>query len=186
LYAYDALTMRPLWSSAHNELNVGGKYNSPTIARGTVFFGTDRIQAFGLTNDTIVDDAVQGTGLNQIHYIGNGWSHVNPTSIEAAFDGTVSNDSTTNDAATISFTGTRIKFYSTERSNRGIAAVSIDGGAETMVDTYSATDAGDVLAYTSPVLAPGTHTLKVRVTGTHDANSSGTTVDIDRFNITGP
>ena len=184
LYAYNALTMQPLWSSAHNELDVGGKYNSPTIARGTVFFGTDRIQAFGLTNDTIVDDAVQGTGLNQIHYIGNGWSHVNPTSIEAAFDGTVSNDATANDAATISFSGTRIKFYSTERSSRGIAAVSIDGGAETMVDTYSATDAGDVLAYTSPVLAAGTHTLKVRVTGTHDAHSSGTTVDIDRFNIT--
>jgi hypothetical protein len=184
LYAYDALTLQPLWSSAHNELNVGGKYDSPTVARGTVFFGTDRIQAFGLTTDTIVDDSVQGTGQNQIHYVGSGWSHVNPTSIIGAFQGTVSIDSTTNDTATITFTGAQIKLYSTERNNRGIAAVSVDGGPETMVDMYSAGDAGDVLAYTSPALASGTHTLRVRTTGTHDANSSGTIVCIDRFNIT--
>src|SRR5258708_13622136 len=30
------------------QLNVGGKYNAPAFARGTVFVGTDRIQAFGL------------------------------------------------------------------------------------------------------------------------------------------
>jgi hypothetical protein len=184
LYAYNALTLQPLWSSAHNELNVGGKYDSPTIARGTVFFGTDRIQAYGLTNDTVVDDSAQGTGLNQVHYVGSGWSHVNPTSIIGAFQGTVSNDATTNDYATIRFTGGQIKLYATERNNRGIAAVSVDGGAETLVDMYSASDAGDVLVYTSPVLASGTHTLKVRTTGTHDANSSGTNICIDRFNIT--
>jgi hypothetical protein len=28
-------------------LNVGGKYNTPVIARGVAFVGTDRIQAFG-------------------------------------------------------------------------------------------------------------------------------------------
>ena len=28
--------------------HASGKYNEPVIARGTVFVGTDRIQAFGL------------------------------------------------------------------------------------------------------------------------------------------
>jgi hypothetical protein len=183
LYAYDALTLRPLWSSAHNELDVGGKYDSPTVAHGTALFGTDRIQAFGLTTDTIVDDSVQGTGPNQFHYTGSGWNHTNPTTIEASFDGTLNYTDTANDSATISFTGTRVKFYAVERNNRGIAAVSIDGGAETNVDEFAAQDAGDVLVYTSPVLSAGSHTFKVRSTGTHDANSSGSRVDIDRVDL---
>lgn len=49
LYAIDATTMQLLWRSAPNQLNVGGKYNHATIARGVVFVGTDRIQAFGLS-----------------------------------------------------------------------------------------------------------------------------------------
>lgn len=49
LYAFDALTMNLLWSSTSSMLNVAGKYSHPTIARGIVFVGTDRIQAFGLT-----------------------------------------------------------------------------------------------------------------------------------------
>ena len=50
LYAIDATTMRLLWTSVPGQLNVGGKYNHVTIARGVVFVGTDRIQAFGLSH----------------------------------------------------------------------------------------------------------------------------------------
>jgi hypothetical protein len=184
LYAFDALTMQPLWSSAQSELFVGGKYGHPTVARGTVFVGTDRVQAFGLTDDTIVDDAVVGTGLNQITYAGSGWSHVTGTAVIGSFDGTVSLTAAANDSATIRFSGAQIRLYAAERNSRGIAAVSIDGGAETNVDMYAAADAGDVLVYTSPALAAGTHTLRVRNTGTHNPNSTGTVVALDRFNIT--
>jgi len=48
LYALDAMALRVLWSSTPSQLNVGGKYSQPTVAHGTVFVGTDRIQAFGL------------------------------------------------------------------------------------------------------------------------------------------
>lgn len=48
LYAFDAATLTRLWRSAPGQLEVGGKYSSPAIARGVVFVGTDRIQAFGL------------------------------------------------------------------------------------------------------------------------------------------
>lgn len=48
LYAFDAGTLTPLWHTSAPQLNVGGKYNTPTVARGVVFVGTDRIQAFGL------------------------------------------------------------------------------------------------------------------------------------------
>jgi uncharacterized protein (TIGR03437 family) len=49
LYALDPLTMQILWMSNASQLNVGGKYNTPATARGVVFVGTDRIQAFGIT-----------------------------------------------------------------------------------------------------------------------------------------
>ena len=48
LYAVDAQTLALLWRSAPGQLHPGGKYNEPVIARGTVYVGTDRIQAFGL------------------------------------------------------------------------------------------------------------------------------------------
>jgi len=51
LYALDALdpNLNLLWSSTPDQLNVGGKYNTVAVARGVVFVGTDRIQAFGLS-----------------------------------------------------------------------------------------------------------------------------------------
>jgi outer membrane protein assembly factor BamB len=48
LYAVDAETLQLLWRSDPGLLHAGGKYNEPVIANGTVFVGTDRIQAFGL------------------------------------------------------------------------------------------------------------------------------------------
>ena len=48
LHALDAMTLKPLWSSKPGQLQTSGKYNEPTIARGTVFVGTDRIQAFAI------------------------------------------------------------------------------------------------------------------------------------------
>ncbi len=77
--------------------------------------------------------------------------------------------------------GTQIAWYGATGPANGIAAVSIDGGAETLVDTYSAADAQNQLLYTSAVLPQDGHTLKVRVTGTKNASSTGTTIVADRF-----
>src|SRR6185437_11891220 len=131
LYAYDALTMQPLWSSAYEQLDVGGKYNTIAVARGVAFIGTDRIQAFGLTSDTSVDDAVQGTAINQFNYVGSGWTHTpvgSSTQTMGTFDGTVSSSNHAGDYATLSFTGSQIKVYANEAPASGTASVSIDGG----------------------------------------------------------
>jgi mono/diheme cytochrome c family protein len=48
LYALDALSLKLLWKSPAGALHPSGKYNEPLVARGTVFVGTDRIQAFGV------------------------------------------------------------------------------------------------------------------------------------------
>ncbi len=66
-------------------------------------------------------------------------------------------------------------------AHHGIAAVSVDGGAETMVDLYRATRAEQQAGYVSPVLAAGSHTVRVRVTGTRSAAATGTVVNADRI-----
>jgi outer membrane protein assembly factor BamB len=47
LYAFDAATMKLVWRSPDNQLDVGGKYNVPAIAHGVVYVATDRVQAYG-------------------------------------------------------------------------------------------------------------------------------------------
>lgn len=58
LYALDARTLELLWRSKPGQLHTSGKYNEPAFARGSVFVGTDRIQAFGLPRSPIDGKAV--------------------------------------------------------------------------------------------------------------------------------
>lgn len=85
----------------------------------------------------------------------------------------------------VPFSGTQVKLYGGRAPWHGIAAVSIDGGAETNVDTYAATRADGVLLWSSPVLVAGTHSMKVRVTGMKNANSANTYLTADRADIVG-
>jgi hypothetical protein len=48
LVAVDGETMSVLYQSAASDLASGGKYIEPVTAHGTVFVGTDRLQAFGV------------------------------------------------------------------------------------------------------------------------------------------
>jgi hypothetical protein len=184
VFAYDALTMQPLWSSPYKQLDTGGKYNTLAVARGVAFVGTDRIQAFGLTTTTSIDDSVIGAGNNQFQYFG-AWSHTTPgtsTATMGTFQGTVSTDSVAGDYATLNFSGSTIKVYANEMSAYGSVAISIDGGTTTTVSLANSTNSpngqgeGDVLIYTSPTLAAGTHTLTL-------TNTANSTISLDRVEI---
>lgn len=48
LYAIDPNTLKVIWKTDPGLLQTSGKYNSPTIADGNVYVGTDRIVAFGI------------------------------------------------------------------------------------------------------------------------------------------
>ena len=134
---------------------------------------------------TTVDDSVKGTGLNQFNYGGYGWGCANGCHADTsnAYGGTWSWDNTIGDYVTVSFTGVQIKFYGVVGSHGGIGAISLDGGSETMIDFYSTAYLGDQLMWTSPMLPAGTHTFKLRVTGTKDPSSSNSNVGVDRVDI---
>jgi hypothetical protein len=186
LYAYNALTMQPIWNSAYQELSMGGKYNSVAVARGNLFVGTHRIQAFGLTSDTIVDDAVTGAGSLQFNYVGAGWTHITGSSTMGTFDGTVSTDNVQGDFATLTFTGSQIKVYANEVSGYGTATFSVDTSTTQTVTLSPANSspngqgAGNVMVYTVTGLGLGTHTLKIL------NNLASNRISIDRVQITPP
>jgi hypothetical protein len=184
LYAYDPITLQPLWSSAYQDVRMGGKYNTIAAARGVLFLGTDRIQAFGLSGNTIVDDAVQGGAANQFNYVGSGWQHITGSTTMGTFRETVSTDSVAGDFVTMTFTGSAVKVYANLKSGYGSAVVNVDGGSQqtvTLTPTNSSPNglgSGDVLVYTLTGLGAGTHTLKV-------LNSTGT-ISLDRVEIVPP
>jgi GH43 family beta-xylosidase len=85
--------------------------------------------------------------------------------------------------ATYSFSGAQIALYAVRDAGNGIAALSIDGGPETMRDYFAPVRQGAQPIYTSPKLAPGPHILHVSVTGQHAAGSAGAAISIDRAEV---
>lgn len=134
------------------------------------FIATSNITVNSNSVVTIVDNAVLGSGTNQHNYTGAGWTHA--ATVPAFLNSTLSYSNTTNNAVTLSFTGNKIEWYTEKKNTHGIAAVSIDNGTEVNVDLYAATAQQQLLVYTSPALSEGTHSFKIRVTGTKNAAST--------------
>ena len=135
---------------------------------------------------TAVDDSITGTGTNQFNYVGS-WTHCTTSCTVATpnmynFSNSWSN--TTNDYVTIQFSGTQIAVLGLLDTHHGNGAVSIDGGTETTIDFYASSRQGAQLLWTSPFLSNGTHTLKIRVTGTKNTKSTDYYVVPDAVRIT--
>lgn len=112
---------------------------------------------------------------------GTGWTRYCCLSTKYMDDDTYS--ATSGNTATLSFTGTQVKLFAKKASHHGKAAIRIDSGTEVIVDEYAATLAEQQLIYTSPVLTAGAHTVRIRVTGTKNTSSSGTTIAYDRADV---
>jgi beta-xylosidase len=134
----------------------------------------------GIGGNVIVNDNTTGTGNNQFQYTGS-WSY-------GSQNGAYQNDnhwsSAVNANYQVRFNGRQIRLYGARAPNHGIAAVRIDNGAEVNVDFYAAIRSDNTLLWTSPTLAAGNHTLRVRVTGTRNPSSSGNPITADRVDIT--
>jgi galactosylceramidase len=126
-----------------------------------------------------VNDRTTGSELYQFNYTGS-WSS---GSQSGAMNGDNSWSSVAGNAFSVKFVGTQAHMYSAVAAGHGIFAVSIDGGAETLVDLYSPTRTDQKLVYSSPVLPSGEHTITVRVTGTRNSSATGAAVVADRMDI---
>jgi hypothetical protein len=173
-----ALWASPILPEGHHvfKLSVPGISNPSATDTYVV---PDRVNI--IDADASYDDRTTGTGPDEFNYIG-AWSSSSGNS--SYYSGTHTWSNTTNSYVTFSFTGAGVDYYAGVGSGGGIAAVSIDGGPEQNVDTYAASDDGNVLLWHSGPLEYGTHTLKIGVTGTKDSKSVGTWISIDRVDVT--
>ncbi len=90
---------------------------------------------------------------------------------------------TTGDTADIYFTGTQIVITFDTGPAKGIAQLLVDGVVDTTVDTY--TVGASTVTYTKAALTAGNHKVTVRVNGTRNGGSTGFTINLDQFVITG-
>jgi hypothetical protein len=94
----------------------------------------------------------------------------------------VSRSTTTNATATFTFTGSSVAFVSTRARARGIAEITLDGVVVANVDLYAPTKSPRAVVWApDSALAPGTHTVVVRVTGTKNPSATSVRVDADAF-----
>jgi mannan endo-1,4-beta-mannosidase len=125
-----------------------------------------------------INDNTVGAGPNQFQYTGI-WAYSTGSADKYQGDDHFSN--TTGATARITLTGTRIVLYGSKAPWHGIAAISIDGAAQTAVDYYAVTRQDNVALYTSPSLPFGTHTVTLTVTGTKNPAATDAVVTIDRI-----
>jgi hypothetical protein len=86
-------------------------------------------------------------------------------------------------SATLTFYGTKVWLYAAKAFDQAIRSLSLDGSTAATIDNYSATRDAAALAWDSPLLTLGTHTLTITNTGTNNAASAGYNIAIDRADV---
>ena len=149
----------------------------------SIFVATTGIavqQYVGLAENVVqVNDATVGTGLNQFQFSGS-WQVDRPA-------GAFKSDNHYSDVYgayyQVKFSGTRARVYGEKSPTLGRVGISIDGGAETIVDPYAASRVEQQLLYTSPVLSNAVHTVKVRLKSSKNAAATHGYISADRVDI---
>lgn len=150
-----------------------GDYMSPNRPNDYLY----RIHAFPLTLSTTSQHVADDTVM-PCTYTGNwGVSYQ-----QGGYYGSTNHSSASPGAtATCTFYGNSIAWAGGTNSNHGDASVSVDGGAASTVDTYSAQWAKQHVLFEKDGLSDGRHTITITVTSQHDAASTGTYQDVDAF-----
>jgi hypothetical protein len=135
-----------------------------------------------MTREISLNDSATGTGMDEFDFQG-AWSM---SSAPEKWAGDDHYTDTADASVTLRFEGERAALHAATASHHGIALVSVDGGAASDVDLYSATRADDVEVWHSEALGSGVHVLVLRASGRQNASSSGTTIAVDRVVVTRP
>lgn len=143
-----------------------------------------------------IDNVPEGTSNGQNNYVGASWGKTG--SKAGAYDNTFAltnagtdNGNTADDPyVQVYFTGHKLEIIAERYPSHGIMAVSIDGGAETMVDQYATNPLESMIAgipqvlHTISGLTDAPHVLKVRNTGDANTLATGTYLVWDAVRVT--
>jgi cellulase (glycosyl hydrolase family 5) len=163
-----------------------GTGNTALVTNGSTFaptapYGTTIKNEMTTTPPLPTDEGPPQASVNDTTFQYTGTWHA--TSGTAKFQGDDRYADVAGDTYSVSFTGSQVRLYAATAPWHGKAAISVDGTTETTVDFYSPTRVDQAPVYSSPPLASGQHTVRVRVTGSKNASSTGTVVTADRADI---
>lgn len=79
----------------------------------------------------------------------------------------------------VAISGTGCEVWGSKGPSFGIASFQVDGGAATNVDCYSASTQRRQKLFDTGAIANGAHTIRINVTGTKNASSSGFNIGIE-------
>jgi hypothetical protein len=127
-----------------------------------------------------VDENGTGPGGEHVVYSA-GWGVT--TGVPDLFAGTAHWSTQGGALAQFTFQGRSVALYAVRDFDQGVMDVSIDGGAVSEVDDYSPLRTVSTPAWTSPLLAAGTHTLSITVTGRRNPASANATIALDRVDF---
>jgi cell wall-associated NlpC family hydrolase len=88
-------------------------------------------------------------------------------------------------SAALTFKGTSVAWVAAKAPGSGIGHVTLDGVDQGNVDLYGASTVYGQTVWSIDGLADGTHTLSVEWTGTKNAASNGSTINVDAFDVAG-
>jgi hypothetical protein len=128
------------------------------------------------------DGAVTYTGTWVQEHMGRPWSGTNPN----YGTGTAARAAAAGASAEFTFSGSQVQWISTRGPSYGMADVSVDGIVIERVDLYAATEVMRAAVFTHTGLGPGTHRLRIDVTGSKNGASTGTFVFVDAFDVVLP
>ena len=88
-------------------------------------------------------------------------------------------------SVTATFTGTHLSWIAKKSPFYGKARVTLDGGDPAVVDLYSATTLNKQNVWSTRLLAPGSHTVRIEWTGTKNAAATNTNINLDALDLRG-
>ena len=152
-----------------------GDYESSNRSNDVLY----RLHAFPFTLTTTAGHVADDFGAS---YTGN-WA----ASYQQGgyYDGTIHDTSAAGASASYTFTGNAIAWVGGRANNHGYAAVSVDGGTPTMVNTYAPQQEKQQVLFADYNLSSGKHTIKITVASQKGAAALGTFTDIDAFIVGG-
>ena len=83
------------------------------------------------------------------------------------------------------FDGNSVAWIGKKAPSYGLAAVYLDGAYKGKVDLYRSATAYRQVVWSSGRIGSGSHELEIRVLGSHSSKSTGRTVSVDAFRVSG-
>jgi hypothetical protein len=143
------------------------------------------IDAFDIENGSPVPGGVKAAAgrIEENHaamvYTGRWYSNANPA--HSGGNTTMATDAGAR--VSLTFEGTGIEWIAYRDEWSGLARVYVDGDLKTTVDNYLSPSQVQLVPYRIHGLSPGTHTLTIEATGTHNESSKGSWVWVDAFDV---